>query len=513
MICSHNRVLSYCIILLTLFLPEPTSILARNGDLSPLDFGLLQAENGMERYNCLYLTHCAALEAGVNVTYKGIDSLDIEIAKDAKSIPLTDNTDFCGLVLRVRNNAKGHCIFELSQKTKELHVEKQKIDSGIFSDVTDVASGKFVLVLEDKTPWVKNRRGYQYGAIRKDIIVLNNGIAKNRPTASYNNDISIPKVTYFKASRQQKKITNLTFVRDSGNTEKAYLLQLSNQCGVEISNIQCETPKSDLFYDRMISLTDCSNIIFRNITISGTYSQIKKSGYGISMNNVYNVAFYNLNAHANWGIFGNNNVNNVRLYHCDINRFDIHCYGRDIFFENCKFRNLYNQFSSILGTVLFERCEFFNFTPVLLEPSYNAYTAFDLKFKNCVIHACEGKDFLISGGELKGKKTDERAELRFQSYPNLYIDGLKIDMPESIADYYIYRFRTNILNAPTVEGIREIKKVEFIKKAGNKLKEVDLRNQPIVFLELGGLSLLGAGIIFYACRNCIKSRINRTQYL
>ena len=48
---------------------------AENGDFSPKDFGLFQAKNGVERYECLYKTHCAALEAGVNVTYKGIDSL------------------------------------------------------------------------------------------------------------------------------------------------------------------------------------------------------------------------------------------------------------------------------------------------------------------------------------------------------------------------------------------------------------------------------------------------------
>lgn len=83
---------------------------AGNKDVSPLDFGLLQAKNGTERYNCLYQTHCVAIAAGVNVSYRGIDSLEIEIPKNAKSIPLTVNNDFAAWFSRLLTTLK-HILF------------------------------------------------------------------------------------------------------------------------------------------------------------------------------------------------------------------------------------------------------------------------------------------------------------------------------------------------------------------------------------------------------------------
>lgn len=456
---------------------------AANGDYSPLSFGLLEAKDGIERYDCLYRTHRAALEAGVNVSYKGIDTLDIEISETAKSIPLTENTDFCGIVLRVRNVAKGHFVFELSQKVKDLKVEKSRIDTGNFSDVSSVSSGRVVLVLEDNNPWVKNRRGYQYGAIRKDLIYLLNGKAQNRPVSAYNTETTSPKVTYYMSSSKPKRISNITFIRCPENTMRAYLFRISNQSNIIVSNIVCETPDNTLSSDQLISVLNCANMVFKDITIHGTYSQENKSGYGISMNNVYNVSFYRLVANAKWGIFGNNNVNRIRLFDSDINRFDVHCYGRDIFFKNCRFRNLYNQFSSIFGTVSFRKCEFFDFIPVLFEPSYNAYTKFDLIFNNCVIHANKGKNYLISGGELTGINTSERAELRRQEYPIISINGLKIEMPEHENTFYLYRFRTNILHSTKIEGIHKVKKVKFM-SAGNIIMNVlDTSNQKSLLYE------------------------------
>jgi hypothetical protein len=115
------------------------------------------------------------------------------------------------------------------------------------------------------------------------------------------------------------------------------------------------------------------------------------------------------------------------------------------------------------GTVSFNKCEFFDFTPVLFEPTYNAYTIFNLKFKNCIIHARSGKTCLISAGELRGDKTDGRSELSKQEFPNLYISGLKIDMPDNADVYYLYRFKKKLFQSPidNVSGIKQLKGVKF----------------------------------------------------
>ena len=465
-------------------------------DVSPWEYGLVTARNGVERYECLYKAHCAAIEAGVNVSYKGIDSLQIEIPKDAKSIPLTVNNDFGGLVLIVRNDAKSHSVFEMVQESFVLDIKKERLDSGVFSDIPLFSERDAILVLEDQKPWVRKRRGYEYGATRKDLLIVENGIARNSTVAGYSNSSSDPLVKYFFASAKTKTISNITFIRDSSNTMRAYLFNILNQYDVVFNNIKCETPYSDLVYDQIIRLENCGKITFRDVTINGTYSTHKKAGYGISMDNIYDVTFYRLKANANWGIFGNNNVNSVTLKKCDINRFDIHCYGKDITFEDCKFRDLYNQFSSIYGKVSFNNCEFFNFIPILFESSYNAYTKFDLVFKNCTIHASREKNYLISGGDLKGGKTEERFELAQQEYPNLYIDGLNIYMPDDVDVYYIYKFRKDLLQfqSKTVQGLLRMKGIKFIPSDKKSLEMVDPQSW-MTALEIGALTMLGSGLL------------------
>lgn len=493
-------IISYCL--------ASIDVKAGNKDISPLDFGLLQAKNGTERYNCLYQTHCEAIAAGVNVSYRGIDSLEIEIPKNAKSIPLTVNNDFCGMVLTVTNNSKTHFVFEMVQEAYEIDLPKEIIDIGDFSSIDFLSKNRCILILEDKLPWVKQRRGYEYGAIRKDLLYVENGKARNSTISCYNNESSDPIVQCFPVSSITKKISNITFIRNQKNTMRAYLVNIINQSNIRISNVRCETPPSDIFYDYIIRLENCANISFKDITINGTYSTHRKSGYGISLDNVYNIKFNRLKAKANWGVFGNNNVNSVVLKNCDINRFDVHCYGRDIFFEKCKFRDLYNQFSSIYGTISFNKCEFFDFTPVLFEPSYNAYTKFDLIFKNCIIHASRDKNFLISAGELKGDKTDERAELSKQKYPNVYINGLRIDLPDNTNVYYLYKFKKKIFQSivDNVPGIIQLKDVKFT-SPGKKLDYIE----PMAWktaLELGVLTIAGSGVVVssFSIYNWFKNR-------
>ena len=69
-----------------------------------------------------------------------------------------------------------------------------------------------------------------------------------------------------------------------------------------------------------------------------------KSGYAFSLNNVANFRAEKVVAKAPWGVFGGNNVNNTVLVDCEINRYDIHCYGKNVRADRCKFSDLYNQY-------------------------------------------------------------------------------------------------------------------------------------------------------------------------
>ena len=364
-----KRELVFIIVLLSLFHLSYNSAFGVNR-ISPLDFGINEANNGIERYWVIYKTHIAAKEKDAIVDYKGLRVIEIEIPKDALPIPLSSKTYFRGIELRVLNNKKDLFLFEMSRPDRDVIINKEDIDKGEFRLSNELKKGDYLLSLEDETPWVRQRKGYNYGHTRKDILLVHNGIAKNTPISNYNNQDTKVKASYCSIITSQKLIKGLHFYRLSGSTRKTKLLNLENVYNVSINDIEIHTPHSDIFGDYAIRLENCCKVIFSDITIDGTYSAKDNYGYGISMNNVYDVTFTKLRGTAEWGIFGNNNVNKVTLINCDLNRFDIHCYGKDIYMKKCVFRDLYNQFSSIKGEVVFDRCEFHNFIPFLFEYSY-----------------------------------------------------------------------------------------------------------------------------------------------
>jgi hypothetical protein len=88
-------------------------------------------------------------------------------------------------------------------------------------------------------------------------------------------------------------------------------------------------------------------------------------------------------------------INTALIEDSKINRFDIHCYGRDIAFKNVEFFDLYNQYSSVFGTISHDHCTFTNFVPVLNGGSYNAFVGHDIVFNDCVFNATEKKNCFI----------------------------------------------------------------------------------------------------------------------
>ena len=287
-----------------------------------------------------------------------------------------------------------------------------------------------------------------------------------------------------------------------------YFLKLTYQNNVHIKSIKLHTPVNKSNADKIISVSDSYNIRFSDILVDNTYSQKDSYGYGICLNNVSCVYFSKLEGNADWGIFGNNNVNEVHLSDCDINRFDIHCYGKDFYATNCKFRNLYNQFSYIYGTISYRNCEFLDFTPVLLERSYNAYTKFNLIISNCTIQASNDKNYLISAGDLNGGFTDQRKELKKQEFPNINIDGLLIKMPDNLDRYYLYRLKGSCQKETITEipGKIKVNRISFLPDKDKQLDYYYLTstyNRPITALTL-------CGFVFVAFFFSIKRR-NRSK--
>ena len=435
-----HRIIAVLFFLLTL---QSCSVLrhyfAGEGDVSPLDYGLASAKTGVDRYNILFDAHKSALEKGVNVDYSGLDTIFLEIPKKSASIPLTQYNDFKGCVFVVNNTAKNCWLFSNIETETPINVPKELIDTGIICSLNSLNRGRYILIIEDNNPWVLNRKGHSYGHQRKDILLIENGIAKNSVIMPYNNEYSSPTCAYVKVKPEPLVLKNITIVRDK---KCDFVTQIANISGfdkVNISNISIHTPQSELVDDRGIRINNCTNVELRDVHIDGTYSQKNHSGYGITLNNIWNFKAVKLFGKGNWGIFGNNNINVATITDSEINRFDIHCYGRDVTFKGVKFVNLYNQFTSTYGTIRFENCTFSHFTPILYEKSYNTYVPHDVVFNKCDFVLDSKHFYLIDAGQLNVQK-NSRTELSDKCWPNVEINNLTVITDGQQKDFNVFKF-------------------------------------------------------------------------
>ncbi len=450
-------------------------------DISPYSYGLATAKDGIERYQVLLKTHREAVKAGVNVDYTGIDTILLEIPEKPSRIPLTNYNDFKGCVFVIKNNSNRTYLFEKNIVGKTIEIDKQLIDEGDFRSVDSLRYGRCLLVIEDNNPWVANRKGYKYGHIRRDILLLEKGFAKNSVVMPYNNAYSNPQCTFIRLDKEPLVIKNLTIERDSDCSFQTYVTYISGEDDVQFSNVKIRTPESPLTDDRGISIYNCTNVTMSDVQIEGTYSQPNHSGYGIFLNNVWNYNAVRLYGKANWGIFGNNNVNTAMINDSQINRFDIHCYGRDISFRNVDFFDLYNQYSSVYGTIQYDHCTFTDFVPVLNGGSYNAYVAHDIVFKDCVFNASPKKKHLIRMGNLKDVP-NERPELTEKCLPNVWIKNLTVNMLDGEDSFVI--FFDKIANA-NASSIGHLKSINIDGLTINSNDEKPIKNIMLSNIEIG----------------------------
>lgn len=423
--------------------------------ISPRVFALDSAKTGIDRYWVLLRTHKEALKNNLQVDYSGINELHIEIPSNGVSIPLGETTDFKGLRLHVKNKSKSLFLFNLSQDLKRINISKEDFISYTFSNYYSICYGGYVLVVEDMTPWVKERIGYNYGSIRKDILMINDGHLVNLPIFNYVSLDSRPRFFYYKLTNSEKTIQNLEIIRTEDSSFKTFCFLIKNQDSCTMRNIIIRTPDSHLFGDEAIAIYNSTRILLDNILIDGTYSQKSKYGYGISLNNVWNITISRMKATADWGVFGSFNVNQISIKDSDINRFDIHCYGKDVQFENCRITGLYNQYSSVYGSIRHSNCVFDNATPCLIEGSYNAYTPFDLVFEDCIFKLNKSKNTIVSLYAFSNLK-NQRTELSQKCLPNVIMKRCSIQYSSPLKEWYVFNASKKIEYFDIIEYLSEI---------------------------------------------------------
>ena len=170
---KHLFLYLFCVVVLVTSCCVSRTTKPQSKGYSPYNFGLAEAKTDVERYYVLLKTHQAALAAGKDVDYSGIESIDIEIPDNFKTIPLTRVNDFKGCVINVKNTSKKVCLFTAKQDGRPIAISKTMIDGGKFRSLPELRKGRFLLLIEDENPWVQNRRGHDisgkmFCSLRKD---------------------------------------------------------------------------------------------------------------------------------------------------------------------------------------------------------------------------------------------------------------------------------------------------------------------------------------------------------
>lgn len=460
--------------LLFLLLNVAISVLLYAKTLNPLQFGLREARNGEERFEILRKCHATAIIIGADVSYQGIDTIYLEITPKAGTIPLSERTDFAGVKVIVRNNSHDMHLFRMESKTEEIDIDKRKLKKGtLLSSLRKEPHA--LLLVEDKTPWVNERKGYGHAVYRKDMLLLHNGVIQNDPVTDYNSKQSKPSGSLCPVNGRKKYVRNVCFVRDEDSKYKTRLVDFVFQYNVELSNVETITPDNDVMYgDAIISFHDCCKSLVRDVKIRGSYSQILKYGYGITISGNYDITIDRMYGHAKWGIFYMDNTQKVVLKNSDVNRFDCHCYGRDFKIDNTILSNSPSAYSSMYGDFVFTHCTFNDTDPVGLRQEYNANTPFNIYFKHCVFNVSKKHDCFVRINGLINEDAN-RVELLEKNLPNISVTDCKITLLDDIKDFYFfvtgdiaYKGLINNLSFITVKGLKLSKKCR-----------VDISNRPI----------------------------------
>lgn len=423
-------------------------------DLSPYDYGLKDARTGEDRFHVLYKVHQLAKSKGIGVNYRGINKLYLTIPKDAKSIPLGLVSDFGGVEFIVENRSKNLPLFIAENYPTKISVTKSEIDKGSFREPS-LRKGIYLLAITDEKPWVENRAGYSYGHIRKDLLVIHNRKALNSVIMPYDNLNSSPSCLLYPQQNRVLVFSNVTLSRSEKSTFRTELVLFKGYNQLSISDVKVVTPESRLTGDGVIKIYDCANVHLSDVEIDGTYSKKDDSGYGIAMNNVYSFYAERLTGKANWGLFGDNNINCAQLKQCHINRFDVHCYARDISFEECKIVGMANQFSSLYGRLSFNKCQFIDATPVKIEYTYNCYTPFDIKIIDCSWEVSRYRNEVIYVGYLDDKQ-NSRPELAEKSWPNVTIKNFTIHTVPEVSRVMLFYIKGDVSQNWNIDHISEI---------------------------------------------------------
>ncbi len=481
---------------------------------------IITEKTGLELYKELFVLHMNARTAGQPITYPDSDPrtgtgftnkvLDITVYGDdpgdldnwkRRAIPLSCETDFKGWTFRVSTSqlTESRSLFYLGQDRDnvillegENAIGIESIDSGHFHNNPILKTGKHLVVIEDKTPWTYRQElltgtptpwsnwNYNNSYERRDVLLVIDGIALNRPISPYSTMQSNPECRYVTLDNFKHVMKNVNMVRTSNCEQVINLVTIQNIDDVTVENVTVTTPdNSTLVLDSCINVYNATNINVKQFSMNKTYSRetanINDYGYGISMENVWNSVFKQVESNYSvWGFFGCRHVNTAYLENCSLNRFDIHCYGRDITCVNCVFApnpNTYNttgfcnnRFASLIGNLIYKGCTFDNFIPYFTDYNYNVYQGFDVLFKNCTFNVVKSANAHLIELGYWGEPLNYRKEHIHKCAPNVALEDCTIRLGNGISEVYLFYLRDTQAFAESIHYVSYISVINLTLK-------------------------------------------------
>ena len=421
------------------------------GQVKLKDFGWDKARNGAERAGVLYEAHKYAADHGSYVDYSGYKIIDIEITKGFKSIPLSDYNDFCGVVFNVKNTWKDLPLFTFTQKETPVAVGKKLLDGTNFRSIRELANGEYILIIKDQTPWVDKRVGHDYAHIRKDIIWIKDGRSANKVISGYNTPESAPACSFCPVSSTDKVIANFTLNRNKESTKRTDCMLVQRQAHLRIRNIIINTPSGALTHDAAFKIEDCVDVTLSDIKVNGTYSKSDSFGYAFNFNNIWNTRFVRVDGYGEWGVMGHNNLSDTYLVQCHINRFDIHCYGRNLYLTDCVIdggeKGWFCGGSGIYGTIQCDRCHYINAYPIYYGDSYKTAVGAEIVLNDCIFDVRPQKNAIFYTRVLNSN-INPRPGLSQKCLPNITINNMTVNVPKGVKKVYLM----DMYRQPTYEG-------------------------------------------------------------
>ncbi len=383
-------------------------------DLNPLSFNI-NLLDWTSTYDLLYSLHTTAISMGVNVNYKDVRRINIEIPSVFNSIPLSNTTDFNNCEFHIRNNSKDCYLFARGDERPliTLDIDPILLKGVDYSSVPELNNGKFILIVKDNNLWSKR--------------ILNQG------------DLNIYRyddpIFYAVDVREDKNptICNGKFFREN-STKLTNLFNIKKVDGMMIKDLYVYTDKNnvpkDMKADATFYFNFVTNLTLDNVYQMNTYSDAANAithGYFLSVFNGFNIKLININAHDNdWGVIGCRCINTAFVDKSSINRFDIHTYGTHVTIRDSIISNKFCQIGDYYGDIVFDNCIFNKCSsPLIHEHTYNYMTKYNIYLKNCTIN---GSDNLVHYLYSHMDIAPIRVEQNKKYLPNIYIEGLTVNL-------------------------------------------------------------------------------------